>query len=171
MSVLVKQQYPKVQKYLPSSEILYKQARKILKGYGFSDKQIIKEHPIPELNMRIDLVGISEDLKVAIEIGFCGPEKLFALQQVFDDVVWLPYWLIIIPTMEDGNIKERHRKIVSNKNMVIGSLRKNYLQMVYELEEINKSVTEIIYKIRIELRAAEKKDKEIVDIDEAINSV
>lgn len=97
MSRSDKYEYAKLDSKIPSIEELIEQGLAVLKGFGFSEKEIIEEYNDHKSGFRIDLVGISEKLKVAVELGLCGPEKLFALKAYYDKVVWLPYWLTIIP--------------------------------------------------------------------------
>ena len=65
-----------------------------------SDVQIRTEHPIQrddgKMIFCIDMAGISDSMKVAVEFGHCSIDKLIQLKLYFDKVVWLPYWTVDI---------------------------------------------------------------------------
>lgn len=115
----------KFERYIPKTEELYIQGEAILKGFGFKKKEIISEYKIDISGgtwFIVDIAGISDKLKVAVEIGSCKPEKLFQLKLLFDHVVWLPYWLIKIQKGE-----EELKTLLAGKTTRIENLR-NQLQ-------------------------------------------
>lgn len=93
----------------PDLDELYEQAIKTLKGYGFKDEQIQDEYEFGKF--RIDLVGIRDDFKIAVEVGDCDTEKLFALKQHFDKVVWLCYWTKITKKVDSDEYIELKNKL------------------------------------------------------------
>lgn len=109
--------YSKINIYHPTPEELKEQAIALLKGYGFKEDQIIEECAIhsyarryghrPPNTFRVDFAGVSENLKVGVEIGKCSPTKLFALKADYDKVVWLPYWLTEMRIKADSTIEEK----------------------------------------------------------------
>jgi len=107
--------------YYPSKEELMNHAIFLLQGYGFNGDEIKKEYRIG--NHRIDVVGIRDDLKVAIELGDCDHHTLIAEKEAyeFDQVIWLPYWYMKIA------------KIYSNE----------YLQLKSENIKLNNELTEL----------------------------
>ena len=79
---------------------LIEQGRAILKKEGFRDCQIREEYVVMPSGDRtflrcvVDIVGLSEDKKVAIECGGLnsGASWRFSrLRLLFDKVIWLPY--------------------------------------------------------------------------------
>jgi len=90
-------EYAKLDSRLPKQEELFEQGKSLLKGFGFKEEQIHSEWRVDSLDFIVDLAGISDEFKVCVELGWCGPEKLFALKTVFDRVVWIPFWFTIIP--------------------------------------------------------------------------
>jgi len=68
---------------------LVKKAREILRGRGFTDNEIYEEFWFK--NYRIDVVGWNDKQKVAVECGYCIPEKYEELKKFFDEVIHLPF--------------------------------------------------------------------------------
>jgi hypothetical protein len=73
---------------ITSHQDLIKAARKILSEKGFKEDQIYEDFGFKD--HRIDVAGWSEDKKIAIECGYCDPEKLRDLEKFFDEVICIP---------------------------------------------------------------------------------
>jgi hypothetical protein len=97
---------------IPNTKELQKQAKTLLHGYGFQDSEIHFEHTVetPKRRYVVDVVGISNKLSVAIELGNCGYEKLITLKAYFDEVIWLPYWIL---KLEEETKKDLEDKVYS----------------------------------------------------------
>jgi hypothetical protein len=96
----------------PDIKELQKQAKTLLHGYGFQDSEIHFEHTVetPKRRYVVDVVGISNKLSVAIELGNCGYEKLITPKAYFDEVIWLPYWIL---KLEEETEKDLEIKVSS----------------------------------------------------------
>ena len=78
---------------------LIERGRGILKRMGYDDYSIYQEYPIAgtkDLPFRcvVDIVGLSQNKKVAIECGTLNSSVIYRfseLRSVFDKVIWLPY--------------------------------------------------------------------------------
>jgi DNA-binding transcriptional ArsR family regulator len=64
------------------------EAKRILSEKGFKEDQVYEEFGFKDY--RIDVVGWSEDKKIAIECGHCDPQKLRHLEKFFDEVICIP---------------------------------------------------------------------------------
>jgi DNA-binding transcriptional ArsR family regulator len=64
------------------------EAKKILGEKGFKEDQIYEEFGFKD--HQIDVVGWSEDKKIAIECGHCDWKKLRDLEKFFDEVICIP---------------------------------------------------------------------------------
>lgn len=87
---------------------LVKKAKEILKEKGFDEGQIHEEFGFK--NYRIDVVGWSEEKKIAVDCGYCDHEKLKDLQKFFDEVICLSFesWKpSMTPDMEPLGISKK----------------------------------------------------------------
>lgn len=70
-------------------------AKEYLKDLGFSDNEIFEEYVIKEGQMkkalRVDVVGIKGERRIAIECGRTPADKIAQLNLYFDEVICLPY--------------------------------------------------------------------------------
>jgi len=67
---------------------LIKKAKEILKKKGFREDEIHEEFGFK--NYRIDVVGWSNNKKIAVDCGYCDPSKCEELKKFFDEVICLP---------------------------------------------------------------------------------
>lgn len=75
---------------MPVSHVdLIKKAKEILKKKGLGEDEIHEEFGFK--NYRIDVVGWSDEKKIAVECGYCDPSKLEELKKFFDEVICLSY--------------------------------------------------------------------------------
>jgi len=68
---------------------LIKKAKEILKNKGFKEDEIHEEFGFK--NYRIDVVGWSDENKIAVECGYCDSGKREELEKFFDEVICLLY--------------------------------------------------------------------------------
>jgi len=68
---------------------LIKKAKEILKEKGFREGEIHEEFGFK--NYRIDVVGWSNEKKIAVECGYCDSGKREELKKFFDEVICLSY--------------------------------------------------------------------------------
>lgn len=74
--------------------LLKERAKEILFEKGFKEDEIYFEYRIPRNNgffYRVDVIGIKNNLKVAIECGNCETEKIEDLHSFCDEVLHLKY--------------------------------------------------------------------------------
>lgn len=96
-----------------SQKILFKQAICLLKEHGFQDNEIKTEYNIhtDELGkLRIDVVGIKNSRRVAIECGHLQPpriKRVRVIKKYFDDFIHLTYNGFRV---FKGNIKIKRKK-------------------------------------------------------------
>jgi len=72
-----------------SNADLIKKAKEILKEKGFREDEIHVGFGFKDY--RIDVVGWSDEKKIAVECGYCDPSRLEELQKFFDEVICLSY--------------------------------------------------------------------------------
>jgi hypothetical protein len=82
-------------KRMSDHDELKQMARKILMDRGFKEAEIFEEYMVKTHEMRtgfrVDVAGITDDLKIAVECGAVQGQKVAQLQLFFDEVVLLPY--------------------------------------------------------------------------------
>ncbi len=86
---------------------LVEKAKEILRERGFSENEIYQEFWFK--NYRIDVVGWSEEKKIAIECGLSGSSKRRDLKKFFDEVLYLPYELSVPSTSRETGHHESSR--------------------------------------------------------------
>ena len=97
----------------------------------------------------MDLAGISDEFKVCIEVGKCGPEKLFQLKHFFNVVVWLPYWTTVIPRSPKAHVTiETLEDKIDNLKREISSLNIGYKHLYGEIERIDIDIKHLLEQIK-----------------------
>jgi hypothetical protein len=88
-------------------------AKEILRERGFREEEIHEEFWFK--NYRVDVVGWSTEKKIAIECGFSSSRKREELKKFFDEVLYLPYEVVIHPkspeveSLESSNLSSIDR--------------------------------------------------------------
>lgn len=68
---------------------LKRMAREVLTRIGFKGHEIFEEYKVADV--RVDVAGITENLKVAVECGAVPKAKVEKLRELFDRVIFFPY--------------------------------------------------------------------------------
>ena len=102
-------------------KVLKSQAIEILKDMGFRDNEIHEEYPITinannekieskHVTYRVDVAGISNDKRIAIECGSTQAIKIVWLKPFFDEVIILPHIRTFASEEEKATYQLRHVK-------------------------------------------------------------
>jgi len=73
---------------------LVEKAKQLLITKGFKQDEIFEEYTITGQNgtwVVVDVAGIRNDKKIAVECGSIGQNRIAKLKQYFDDVLHIPY--------------------------------------------------------------------------------
>ncbi len=108
--------------------------RVILRDRGYLEKEIFEEHPVQIGNRAyiVDVCGISNKEKVAVECGTTDPEKLTNLKLVFDEIIHLPYGITTI----DMEL----RKIIEENTKQTKILEKKIVKQEEQIEARNQKI-------------------------------
>lgn len=134
-------------------------AKQFLKDLGFSNKEIQEEYFVEvegiRQKIRVDVVGIDHERKIAIECGRVPAEKIGWLNLFFDEVIVLPYMndRVTHGSSEDA-LKHRISEIgkrLEHKSQQVKDLQRKLSLKNVELEEdrrfFGKAVILGLYKI------------------------
>ena len=129
---------------------LKKLAHIILYKKGFNETEIHEEYVLDLLQstkrcFRVDVVGISKDKKIAIELGTTNPKKLTQLELFFDKVIHIPYG--------------------------VEGFEEIQLDQIIKYKTINESLTDTIKKLKDEIKERDCKIQEIEKTDDYENQV
>ncbi len=136
---------------------LTKKAEKILKEKGFTEDEIFPEFWFK--NYRVDAVGWNPRRKVAVECGYCSPEKKKDLERFFDEVICLPH----TPQARVPSILAKTRlMLVKDENVVfevplsIEEWPKEFLEnemkfMEHDLQQFSELFSALSHKNRLKM--------------------
>lgn len=88
-------------------------AKALLKQRGFANDEIFEDFWFK--NYRIDAVGWTPDLRVAVECGYCTTEKRKDLEKFFDEVICLPFE----PHIKPAPVQPPTREHLSNTRLLL----------------------------------------------------
>lgn len=114
-------------------------ARKILEDMGFKTTEIKEEYWVGGEGLksfRVDIVGITNNHRVAIECGTTPGEKIAALKMFFDDVIVLPYFTI-------NNSQEANIRIIREQKEKIDRLENDF-KTLKENKKTEEEKTQVI---------------------------
>jgi Holliday junction resolvase len=124
-------------------------AKVILQRMGFGQSDIHEEYSVSFEGMKerltVDVVGISNTKKVAIECGTTPSHKTIKLQMYFDEVIILPYFRAKISDLYEGDKKALIEKIVTlEKQLELSSERYEKLQRdtTIQISDLSTKLTE-----------------------------
>jgi hypothetical protein len=127
-------------------------ARKYLEFLGYVDSEITEEYDV-EINKkkyRVDVVGISDKRKTAIECGNTSPEKYFILHAHFDDVILFPYLKVLYDQLErigklehEMSILKEEQKTVTRRDRILANFAEG------EMEKTLFAITEDYYRLML----------------------
>ena len=108
------------------------QAESLLKERGFSEDEIQDEYKvrIGKKLFIVDVVGLKDEMAIAIECGIVKKNKLIALETYFDEVIHLPY----LSEGSPSKIKE-YEKIIKELKQNISQLQ-NKVEASIQQEEV-----------------------------------
>jgi len=124
---------------------LKKLAHIILYKEGFNETEIYDEYVLDvpkstKRNFRVDVVGLSKNKKIAVELGTTNSKKLTQLELFFDKVIHIPYG--------------------------IEGFEEIQIDQIIKYKTINESLTDTIEKLKNEIKEKERKIQNIEKTDE-----
>ena len=124
---------------------LKKLAHLILYKEGFDESEIQEEYvlDVPKSsrrNFRVDVVGLSKDKKIAVELGSTNPKKLTQLELFFDKVIHIPYG--------------------------IEGFEEIQIDQIIKYKTINEALTETIQNLKNEIKEKDNKIRKIERTDD-----
>lgn len=137
-----------------SHSALKETARQILADKGYLPEQIHEEYEVKvggydcKKLMRVDVVGINQEKRIAIECGSTPGEKIAALKMFFDEVIVLPYFTINID-------KAEYERTIRKQSEEISALTKenSELKAHYEIRLTERNSVITIFEDWMELFA------------------
>lgn len=153
-------------------EALKETAKQILTKMGFRETEIQTEYYVTVQggglkSFKVDVVGLNENRKVAIECGETLGTKIAALKMFFDDVIVLPFFTV---TLEDDTaaktIVSLNQKITNLQIQLKEEIARQQEQAIFF--EATKQYFELLNLACIEGKISKEKIKDLKDILERI---
>ncbi len=137
-------------------------AIKILTDMGYASDEIKQEYwiqpysPYSRQNQdnslhgfRVDVVGLRQNKKVAIECGKTLGEKIAALKMFFDEVIVLPYFSLNVDKVDLERVVREKTETILQRDKKIQTLEQELSDrhsLVLAIREITKDWMEMIHR-------------------------